>query len=147
MSLKIKRRRITTGRIRDEEELKQIAINEVGDLIESRSAELGFVLPSVTITANAVHTGWFVRTARHELNKWHTWLNSWLGSGNKRRVFRMRDQLEYAVLMSGVLICNGEIENFSQFEKRYRDRIRHGSQEVFTGDSCVRDKIRGNNDR
>ena len=123
MSLKMKRRRITAGRTEDEIELMRIAINEVGCLIESRSAELGFVLPSITITAKALDTGWFVRTARHELNKWHTWMNSWLGNGNKRRAFRMRDGLEYCVLMSGVLVCNGRIENFSKFEKQYKERI------------------------
>jgi hypothetical protein len=63
-----------------------------------------------------------MRRARRELGEWHRWLNSGLGSGNKRRLFRHWDVLNHFVLSSGVLIRNGEVDGFAAYEKKFLRR-------------------------
>ncbi len=89
MNSLIVQHRQVAGSYLDEEDLMAISIDEVARLTDSQPAELGFVLPSVTITAGARDEEPFMRSARRELGEWHRWLNSGLGSGNKRRLCRV----------------------------------------------------------
>ena len=106
----------------DDEQLLAISIDEVARLTDSQPAELGFVLPSVTITAGARDEEPFMRRARRELGEWHRWLNSGLGSGKKRRLCRVWNELDHFVLISGVLIRDGKVDGFAAYEKEFRRR-------------------------
>ena len=116
-SVKIKRRRVVGGSFDDEEQLKQISMDERLRLCREKT-ELGFVLPSVTITARRKDGKEFVRAVQYELGTWHRWLQSvFFGTGNKRKWFRSLDSLDYAVMASGFFIRDGMVENFSQYQK------------------------------
>ena len=117
----VKYRRIA-GSYLDDEQLLAISINEVARLTDAQPVELGFIVPSVTITAGARDEEPFMRRARRELGEWHRWLNSGLGSGNKRRLFRLRGALNHFVLISGVLIRDGKVDGFAAYEKEFLRR-------------------------
>jgi hypothetical protein len=122
-SLIVERRQIA-GSYLDEEDLMAISIDEVARLTVAQPAELGFIVPCVTITAGARDEEPFIRSARRELGEWHRWLNSGLGSGNKRRLFRLWDALDHFVLISGVLIRDGKVDGFAEYEKEVLRRRR-----------------------
>jgi hypothetical protein len=107
------------GSYLDDEQLLAISINEVARLTDAQPVELGFIVPSVTITAVARDEEMFMRRARRELGEWHRWLNSVLGSGNKRRLFRVWDAVNHMGLIAGILIRDGEVDGFADYERAY----------------------------
>ena len=119
MALKIVRRKMRS--VEDEEWMKNIVIEEVGRLVHYRIPR-GFVLPCVTIEATVQEEEAFLHAARKELGVWHSWWNFHLGASAKRRAFRDRDPEEHLLLVSGVLVLDGTIAQFSIYERDYRRR-------------------------
>jgi hypothetical protein len=124
--LEVTYRRSIGRRVEDEEQLKQIVVDEL-DRLSRLDVERAFVLPSVTITAKRQDEKEFATKARLELGKWHRWLASIMGAGNVRRWSRMMSGHDYKALISGFFIYDGFVENFSQFEKQFKERIQRGT--------------------
>ena len=120
MALKIVRRKMRS--VEDEEWMKNIAIGEVGRLVHYR-VERGFVLPSVTVVASIRDEVEFMRAARKELGIWHSKWNFYLGAAAKRRAFRECGPMEHLLLVSGVLVIDGAIEKFSEYEREFWQRV------------------------
>jgi hypothetical protein len=117
-SLDVQYRRVAGSYLHDEQ-LLAISIDEVARLTDAQPVELGFIVPSVTITAGARDEEPSMRRARREVGEWHKWLNSILGSSNKRRLFRVWDDVNHFVLISGVLIRDGKVDGFAAYEKEF----------------------------
>ena len=120
MSLRVRRRNLRE--FEHEWWLMVIAEAEVGRLVHFR-VERGFVLPSVTVVASIRDEVEFMRPARKELGIWHSKWNFYLGAAAKRRAFRECGPKEHLLLVSGVLVIDGAIEKFSEYEREFWQRV------------------------
>ena len=130
----VKTRDLRNMEITDEIRMLVLCIAEVGRLTHDKPVELGFILPDVTIETGLSREKQFVYEARKQLNRWHRRLNSMFnGNANKRRFFHMRingdrnnineqQAMLREAMCAGLLVLNGQVQNFSQYEKAFHLR-------------------------